>query len=225
MTKKRTNISLDPQVYQDAKQMGLNVSQITERALRKWIHKLEGKENTYPRATGEGRKRDFGDQTTEEFLEDFQQACRTDWNLAESTTKERVRYAKKLVEHLGAHPLEADRKNLREFLKNFHDDNAVNTVRVIYGRYFGSDLAECFKVPNRPLKPKRVPDKSELREVYKRLEDPRMEAAFLILASSGLRRGELMKLTPSQFDFEDRAIYPPEGEQSATKRQWVTFYN
>ena len=48
----------------------------------------------------------------------------------------------------------------------------------------------------------------------------------MLLATSGLRRGELMKLTAGQLETDTGTIYPPKKKENRrTKRQWVTFYN
>ena len=164
-------------------------------------------------------------QTPEEFVKDFEQTCSVDWRLAESTTKERVKYARRLVDFLGNHPLTATKQELREFIQGFNDDNAIKTVRVIYGRYFDSRIADSFKVPQPQFLPKWIPKRQELQRVYDTLDSPKLKVAFLILASSGLRRHELMELSPSQIDFDNRIIYPRNGSKQTTKRQWVTFYN
>lgn len=232
MTKKRTNITLDPRIYEKAKTRGINVSRLTEKALRRYIRRLEGKGDENDGLFGDIMGTDSldgpanPDQTPEEFLDDFRQTCLVDWNLAESTTKERMRYAKKLVEFLEAHPLEAEKAELREFINQFGDDNAVKTVRVIYGRYFDQEIAKSFRVPESSPAPKEVPGKAGLRRIYDQLEEESVRAAFLVLASSGLRRGELMRLTPGQLERATRTIHPPkEKENRKTKRQWVTFYN
>lgn len=232
MTKKRTNITLDPQIYERAKSEGINVSRLTEKTLKRYIRRLEGKgsedEGLFREILGTENTGGPGvsDQTAEEFLDDFCQSCLVDWNLAESTTKERMRYAKKLVDFVDGHPLEADKSQLRQFIQQFKDDNAIKTVRVIYGRYFDRVIAQSFQVPRRNPSPKKVPNKQGLRKMYKELQTTELRAALLVLASSGLRRGELLDLDRSQLELDQRAIYPPEkGETRKTKRQWVTFYN
>ncbi|MBS3764915.1 tyrosine-type recombinase/integrase [Candidatus Bipolaricaulota bacterium] len=224
MTKKRTNVTLDPQVYQRAKSQGVNISQVTEKALQAYIDKLEGEGGSLEEIFGSSA-REVPDQSVEEFLEDFRQSCRVDWNLAESTTNRRMSSAKKLVDFLDGHPLQADKAKLREFIQDFGTSHAIKSLRVIYGRYFDTDLADDFKVPTSSPTPKEVPDKSELKEIHDQLETPKLGAAFLLLASSGLRRGEVMELSRSQLKRKTRAIYPPKGNERGIKRQWVTYYN
>lgn len=237
MSRKRTNISLNPDVYENAKELGINISQTAEAALQIRIKSAQ----RGPRADGTPAplgitlaQMDTATLTAtvsnnldaEEFLHEFEQTCRVDWELAESTTRERMRYAEKLVTHLDdGHPLTATKQDLRDFVEAWNDDNAVKTLRVIYGRFFETDLADSFKAPQSHPTPKRAPDRQELRDVYDTIERESTKTAFLILATSGIRRRELMELTPADFDLDNRAIYPSTSDGQTTKRQWVTFYS
>ncbi len=116
--------------------------------------------------------------------------------------------------------------------------NAVKALRVLYGRFLGSDLALCFKVPQSPRRVIIAPSRAQLWQTYENLNDLELEAAFLIFAASGLRRHELMELTPAQIDLESKMILPSSAlgfipnftpncipDVSQTKPQWVTFFN
>lgn len=236
MSKKRTNISLDPNVYTQAKELGINISQTSEQALQIRI------KSTHTGPTSDGTPAPLGlalAQTdapvpdgpatrhldADEFLNEFEQTCRVDWALAERTAEERVRYATKLVDHLGDHPLTATKQELRAFITQYNDDNATKTVRAIYRQYFDTDIADSFTVTPSPPTPTKSPKKAELQQVYRELTIPEMQVAFLLLATSGLRRRELMELTPADFDLANKAIYPSTRDGHTTKRQWMTFYS
>lgn len=236
MSRKRTNISLNPDVYEKSKELGINISQTAEAALQIRIESAQ----RGPRADGTPAplgitlaQMDTSTLTStvshqldaDEFLHEFEQTCQVDWELAESTTRERMRYAEKLVEHLGGHPLTASKQDLRDFIEAWNDDNAIKTVRVIYGRFFETDLADSFKLSSSHPRPKRAPDKDELREVYHEFKYDENQVAFLLFATSGIRRRELMELTPADFDLDNRALYPSPSDGQTTKRQWVTFYS
>lgn len=233
MSKKRTNITLDPDVYEKAKDLGINISQTSQRALRIQIeHHQNGTQPPQLYTSSDGQSTSI--HTTDphhqqddpdEFLDEFEQTCRVDWGQADSTIKEKMRYAEKLVDHLDGHPLTASKQDLREFVTQYDDHNAIKTVRVIYRRYFDSDIADSFKVQPTPPKPKKVPQKEEIQRVYHALDKDTDQVAFLILATSGLRRRELMELTPDDFEPAEQAIYPSTEDGQTTKRQWVTYYN
>lgn len=236
MSKKRTNISLDQNVYEKAKNLGINISQTSERALQIRIQSAEQGTGsgdapaplglTLAEEAATSSSRAAADQlNADDFLEEFEQTCKVDWGYAENTTRERMRYAQKLVDHLDGHPLTASKTDLRAFIQQYEDENTIKTVRVIYGRFFDTELAESFKVNPSPPKPKRAPTQAELQQVYDELKAKTDKVAFLILATAGIRRRELMELTPADFEQEDRAIYPSTSDGQATKRQWVTFYS
>jgi integrase len=240
MSKKRTNITLDPEVFKKARELGINISQTSQRALKQRItHVQQGNPpaqqytstsqvSTIPQTPTAQPTQTFEPQQysdPDEFLNEFEQTCRVDWGQADSTVKEKMRYAEKLVNHLDGHPLTASKQQLREFVSQYDDHNATKTVRVIYRRYFDTDIADSFKVQPPTPKPKKVPKKDELQQVYNGLDSDPDQVAFLLLATSGMRRRELIELTPGDLDPEDRAIYPSTEDGQATKQQWVTFYN
>lgn len=163
----------------------------------------------------------------DDFLEEFEQACKIDYRLKPRTIVEHLRHVRKLLDYLGKHPLQATRPELRRFLMIDTAKNAAKAIRVLYGKFLGSDLASCFKVPQTGFKPKVIPPKETLVKTYRKLgkleRGTEYRAVFLILATSGLRRGELVGLTLENIDFELRMIRP--SGSTVTKRRWVTFYN
>lgn len=238
MSKKRTNITLDPEVINKARELGINISQTSQRALKQQINRIQqGHPPTQsdisasqlssivPQSPTQHAFEPQQHADPDEFLDEFEQTCSVDWGQADSTVKEKMRYAEKLVNYLDGHPLSASKQDLREFLSQYDDHNAIITVRVIYGRYFDSDIADSFKVQPSTPKPKKVPQKDEIRQVYSALETSTDRVAFLLLATSGMRRRELIELTPGDLEPEDCGIYPSTEGGQTTKRQWVTFYN
>ncbi len=85
------------------------------------------------------------------------------------------------------------------------------------------EVIEGFKFPSRPIKPRIPPSKKDLQEFYSFLDEPMAKAIFLIYATTGLRKEEVLNLRIGDIDFERRMIFPKGG--SRTKRVWVTFYN
>lgn len=160
----------------------------------------------------------------EKFLAEFERACQIDYRLSPPTIFEYMRHVQKLLNFLDKHPIRATRPELRRFFMIDTARNAIKAVRVLYGRFMGSDMAKCFKIPQSVPSVVLVPTKGQLRQTYEGLKSCEMRAAFLLLASSGLRRHEAIELTASQIDLEKRMILP-QRQQSQTKFQWVTFFN
>lgn len=159
-----------------------------------------------------------------EFLTEFSQACQVDYQLAPLTIREYMRHVQGLLIFLDKHPIQATRPELRRFFMVNTARNAVKALRVLYGRFLGSDLAKCFKIPQSIPRVVVGPTKEQLQLTYSHMKTLELETAFLIFASSGLRRHELLELMPSQIDIERRMILPAE-ERNPTKLQYVTFFN
>jgi integrase/recombinase XerD len=101
----------------------------------------------------------------------------------------------------------------------------LKTLRVFYRDYLGrGEVVEGFKFPTRPFNAVTIPSKKELQEFYRWLKEPLAKALFLIYATTGLRRKEVLNLRIGDIDFEKRMLIP-RGDSSRTKRAWITFYN
>jgi len=87
-----------------------------------------------------------------------------------------------------------------------------------------SHLVNGFKFPRKVIKFDPVPRKEDLQKFYTTLETPRDKALFLIYATSGLRRNEVVNLNICDLDFESRMIKPTV-DQSRTKHMWISFFN
>ncbi|KXB08027.1 hypothetical protein AKJ58_01110 [candidate division MSBL1 archaeon SCGC-AAA385D11] len=145
------------------------------------------------------------------------------WGLAESTITGRMRCAERLVDFLGGHPAIASKTDILEFLEKYPAQGMYKGIRVIYGRYLKTDLASDVKIPKSGFKPKKIPPDEAIRDTYSNLETLEFKTAYLMLASSGMRRSELMSLTPEDIEFDSRMVTP--NKRSATKGAWLTFYN
>lgn len=227
----RIPVLLPSDLVSRAREIGLNVQKSCKVDLQERVRALQGEvsqpskrvnssDNINTKSSQTGAP---AEQNEKEFLKDFSEACRIDWDLADSTTKERMRYARKLVEYLDGHPCKATKKDLRGFIEKFEDDNAIKTVRVIYSRYLNSEIADSFKVPQSSIQPHEIPSKKDLKETFENLECLEVKTSFLMWATSGLRRGELLNLKMENVDLEKRMLTPD--RHSSTKNSWVTFYN
>jgi len=157
--------------------------------------------------------------------EEFELCCRVELRLAEGTIKNHMRHYDRFVRWLnGRHPLAVTRQDLRMFLLVDCANDAVKFLRVFYGKFLRSDLAKDFKIPESQRRVLILPTRKDLTITFQRLKRAEFKAAFLVLASSGLRIHELCELTPSQISFSDRMIIPQSRSRN-TKNQWVTFYN
>ena len=86
------------------------------------------------------------------------------------------------------------------------------------------ELVDSFRFPHQVYKPKHIVSKEDLRRFYKAIKSPKEKALFLLYATSGLRRQEILSLKPKDIDFEKRTI-TPNNHLGETKKSWCSFYN
>jgi integrase len=103
--------------------------------------------------------------------------------------------------------------------------NALKPIKRFFRDYMRmGEVVESFKFRKVTLKPIIVPSKEQLKKFYQALRTRRARALFLMYASTGLRRTELLSLTKDDIDWEKRMVIP-NGYDGGTKRSWVTFFN
>jgi integrase len=70
------------------------------------------------------------------------------------------------------------------------------------------ETVESLKFRKAQLAPVTVPSKEQLRKFYQALRTSIAKALFLMYASSGLRKMELLSLKKEDVDWENRMIIP-----------------
>ena len=103
-----------------------------------------------------------------------------------------------------------------------HTLKALRRLFRDYLRYPGP--VETFKFPEQVFKPRSLPSKGDLARFYAAIGDQKRRALFLVYASSGLRRSEVLTLRRDEVDLDRRTIIP-KNHSGATKRSWVSFVN
>ncbi len=117
---------------------------------------------------------------------------------------------------------------IRDFLSGIENpytyNNFLKSLRVYFRDYLNQmDVIRTFRFAHAESPPPRTFSKKDLHEFYWALEDELERALFLIYASSGKRRSEILDLLMRQIDLEGRTIMPT--KISATKRTWYSFFN
>ena len=169
-----------------------------------------------------------------EILGCFRDFLKVDLRLQEVTVKEHICEVRRFLAWLRSKGLElgdVSREVLREYLKRFSDMSPYTYKNVLSSlkRFFRDflcrpELVSNFKFPSKPFKVKVVPSREEIKRFYNALEKPIEKALFLLYATTGLRKREVLRLRFEDVDFDKRMIIPNNG-QTRTKRRWVTFYN
>jgi integrase len=168
-----------------------------------------------------------------DVLESFKVFCLVDKRLKKSTTRLHIRNLRRLLRSLNKDPQEITTQDIRTYLVQYLDKatstyaDQIKTLRVFFRDFLRcGHLVESFILPQSGYMPKIIPSKAKLQRFYWALEEPRDKALFLMFATSGLRKAEVLSLTFEDLDMENRMVFPRKHEDNrGTKRNWVRFYN
>ena len=248
--KTRVNVSLDPELYRRAKALGLNVSGVSERALREYVDRLEngsgqsgvlvGTNGTYESNdtsddtaddtdANDDTEAEYADTPTEQILDDYRQFATSVLDRSENTVDLHTRYIERLLDHANKPPSHITQDDITAYLDSEGDVsnatrmNIIGALRVFFRDFLDREVMDAFEMPSKSAKPTEVPSKDDLQTFYDALENPKYKAAFLFAATSGLRSSELCQLTMDDIDEEKKMLVPD--KESSTKETWLTFYN
>jgi integrase len=138
----------------------------------------------------------------EEMLQRFYDFQIVDLRRAKRTAYEKVWFIRKMLKTIKKNANDITREDLRAFLKTLESyspayyKNALMALKVFFRDYMEKpELVESFRFPHQVYKPKHIVSKEDLRRFYEAIETPKEKALFLLYATSGLRRQELLSLT------------------------------
>ena len=161
----------------------------------------------------------------------FASFCQVDLQLGERTVREHVWQIGRLLSSMGKDPRAITREDVRSYLATFADKapatraNVLKSMKIYFRDYIERPkVVETFRFPRQEFKPKRVPSRADLQKFYVALDSSRDRALFLLYATSGLRKNEILSLNREDVDLEKRMIIPDKNG-SRTKRTWVSFFN
>jgi len=121
-------------------------------------------------------------------------------------------------------------EDIRGYLKELNGSsatykNVLGALKVFFRDFLGvSQVVASFRFPRQTFKPKHILSKEQLQRFYNSLGSVKEKALFLLYATSGLRRSEVLSLTPDDIDLPNRMI-TPNGHEGETKKSWLSFYN
>jgi len=123
---------------------------------------------------------------------------------------------------------------IRSYLDLYRDKepytyaNQLKALKVFFRDFLGrGDLTATFKFPRKGIEVKRIPGKDKLQAFYRslqKLKDPRLCCFFLLYATSGWRRREVMALLRENVDLNARMMQHTV-KSSATKGRLPGFFN
>jgi integrase len=109
---------------------------------------------------------------------------------------------RRVLQHTCKLPQYISRSDLRSYLKTYLSKhpttyaNQIKTIRRFFRDFLNQGhLVQSFKLPSIGYTPKIVPSKTELQQFYAALDTWRDKTLFLIYATTGLRKSEVVSLT------------------------------
>jgi integrase len=174
--------------------------------------------------------------TASALLSKFKEFCEIDLQLSRRTVDNSSGHlfqVRRFLETINKHPSQVSAEDIRSYLATFRDKSAYTRANVLKSlkRFFRDFLkmpqvVESFKFPKRSYTPKTVPSKEDLKRFFDALENDRDRAFFLLAASSGLRRSELLNLSLDDLDPKSRTVIPKNSHiTGTTKNSWVSCFN
>jgi site-specific recombinase XerD len=165
------------------------------------------------------------------LLSAFFDFCRVDLSLAEATAKEYKRKMRRFFQAVNKAAETVTAEDVRNYLKPLADGNANsygNALKPLkaFFRDFAKmpEVVESFKFRKIALAPVIIPSREQLQRFHQALRTPIARALFLMYASTGLRKMELLSLRKENIDWEKRMIIP-RNHNGEIKRSWVAFFN
>jgi len=241
MSKKRVNISVDPDVHAKAKELGLNISGVAERALRTYVQTLQHGDQPVSPPTidtpvdltndeaSTPNVAQHAESSVEEILTDYENYARTVLNRGDTTLDQHRRYIGRLLRRADKPPATIQEANIIDYLESEQPmsgskkNNILSALRVFFREYLDQDVVDEFEMPTTGPSPTQVPTKDELQTFYAAIERHKYQTIFLMYATSGLRSAELVQLTMEDINQDMQMLVPD--KQSEVKKTWASFYN
>jgi len=171
-----------------------------------------------------------------DLLSKFKDFCKIDLNLSDRTIDDNCGHLfqiRRFLESIGKYPTDVTEDDIRTYLAQFKTmssstyANVLKSLKVFFRDFLKMpDVVESFKFPKKIYTIKTVPTKEDLQRFFRELDDLTSQTVFLLYATGGMRRNELLTLTIDDIDVENRVIIPKNAhETGTTKKSGITFFN
>ena len=243
--KRNVVLYLDKDLVEKTRNLGFNLSKTFENHLKHLMTQFSsvnsvnnsGNSNNIdlwwagPDSNRRPSARQVPGTPTETLLTRFREFLKVDLRRSDKTAYEHTYYIKEFLNALPK-PIETvTAEDIRQYLKGLSSissaqyKNVLMALKVFFRDFLKApETVSSFKFPHQVFKPKQIVSKEQLQQFYKCLETPKEKALFLLYATTGLRRDEILSLKLEDIDFEKRMI-TPDNHRGETKKSWVSFYN
>ena len=165
------------------------------------------------------------------ILDQFEVFLQIDLQKAKRTVKGHVREIRRFLSACDINPKEISKYDIRKYLSNYQNvhpavyKNVLASIKVFFRDFMEMDeVVKSFRSPKKSIKIKSLPQKHDVQRFYQTLETSKERALYLMYATTGLRRMEILSLTIEDIDFQRRMIKPNK-QHNSTKNTWVSFFN
>jgi len=160
-------------------------------------------------------------------IEDFILFAQAKLNLTKLTAKQ---YSRRVKAFLVGKSSVTDR-DIQVFIQQKKESctpnyvsNIISSFKAYFRDYKGLTWMDGYKHHSSPLKLKPEIKKEDVRKFIEAIDDLGVKCVALFLASSGLRRGEVLSLKEEDVDRKLRSLIPS-CNSGQTKHSGITFYN
>lgn len=160
-------------------------------------------------------------------LRDFQLFAQAKLNLSKETVKHYVRRVKAFLrdrEVVKDKDIQLYVQAKKENCTPNYVSNIISAFKAYFRDYKGLSFMDGYKHPSGPLTIKEEIEPEKVKRFIEAIDDLGVKCVALFLATSGLRRGEILSLRKNDVDRKLRRIMP-NCHSGKTKHSGVTFYN
>ena len=237
--KRNVVLYLDKEVVDKSRKLGFNLSRTCENHLKQLILVFSNGSNcgqnsewwAGPDLNRRPSARQAPGTSTIELLTRFREFLKVDLRRSDKTAYEHTYYIKKFLNELPKSIESVSVEDVRHYLKSRDGvssaqyKNILMALKVFFRDFLQApEVVSSFKFPHQVFKPKQILSKEQVKQFYESLDTPKEKALFLLYATTGLRREEILSLKPDDIDLSKRMI-TPDNHEGETKKSWVSFYN
>ena len=160
-------------------------------------------------------------------LEGFKLFAEAKLNLSYDTVRH---YASRVRAFLRDREVVSDRdiqlyiQQKKEMCKPDYVSNIISSFKAYFRDYKGLRFMDGYKHPSSPLRIKEEIDPKKVKCFIEAIDDLRVKCIALLLATSGLRKGEVWNLRKGDIDRNLRCIIP-NCHSGKTKHSGISFFN
>ena len=161
-------------------------------------------------------------------IQDFKEYCNIERRLSRGSVSHYANTIARLLAYSNKSPKDISIKDIRQFLSVYNNNwpyaNQLKALKLFFNGYLKTELMKDFIFPRAdPYVNHYMPTKAELVAFFNALENVEDKALFLLYATSGLRRNEVLDLQINDLDLEKRICYP--NHRTQTKNAHFGFFN